>query len=151
MPVEGRLPAVEDTFTIAPPPAARKCGSAARDCAHVAHDVQLPVRVPLLVGHLLELGLARDADVVDENLQAPQAARRFRDGSLRLARLREIGRNVQHLADARARRPGRRSRPGAPSAASSRAVSRPIPLEEPVTRQRRSRRPRSMRALAYRP
>ena len=55
-------------------PQVRECGA---DRAHIAHHVQLPVGVPLLVRDLLEPGLPRDADVVDEDVEAAERLRRL--------------------------------------------------------------------------
>ena len=91
MPVDGRFPAVDETFTIAPPPS-RSDGQGGANRAHVAHDVELPVGIPLLVGHLLEARLPRDADVVDENVEATESVHRLGDGALGLAGERQVGR-----------------------------------------------------------
>ena len=66
--------------------------------AHVAHDVQLPVGIPLLVEHLLEARLPRDADVVDENVEAAERVHRRGDGVLGLAGERQVSRHVCDLA-----------------------------------------------------
>src|SRR5207245_239622 len=56
--------------------------------------------LPLLVRHVLELRLPGDADVVDEHVQAAEGARRLGNGTLGLAGLRQVGRDVDGLADA---------------------------------------------------
>ena len=81
----------------------RECGA---DRAHVAHHVQAPVFVPLLVGHLLESGLPRDAHVVYEHVEASERGDRLGDCPLGLASLAEIGGDVQRLPD-----PGRTAAP----------------------------------------
>ena len=102
MPVDGRLPAVDETFTIAPPPRSRIAGSDRADRAHVAHHVQLPRLLPLLVGHLVERRAgSREADVVDEHVDRP-SSRRLGDHAARARPARdEVGRDVERLADAR--------------------------------------------------
>ena len=70
------------------------------DRAHVAHHVQLPERVPLLVGDLLEAGLIGVADVVYEAVQAAERADRLVDDAFGLAPAREIGCDVKSLTDA---------------------------------------------------
>ena len=105
MPVDGRLPAVEETLTIAPPPLPQMRQGGA-DRSHVAHHVQLPVRVPLVVGDVLEPRLPRDADVVDEHVEPAERGRGLADGALGLSRRARDPRHVRGLADA-----GRSPRP----------------------------------------
>ncbi len=57
------------------------------DRAHVAHHVELPVLLPLLVRHFLELRLTGDADVVDEHVEPAERARGLLDDALGLARI----------------------------------------------------------------
>ena len=99
MPVDGRFPAVDETLTIAPP-LVTQVRQRRADRAHVAHDVELPVRVPLLVGDVLEPRLPRDADVVDEHVEPAERRRGLGDDALGLAGEREIGNDVRDLADA---------------------------------------------------
>ena len=108
MPVDGRLPAVEDTLTIARTVAVREVRQRGADRPHVAHDVQLPVRVPLVVGHVLEPRLPRDADVVDEHVEPAESSRGLCDGALGLSGRREIAGHVERLADAGRRAPAAR-------------------------------------------
>ena len=58
------------------------------DRADVAHDVQLPHRVPLLVGHVLEAGLDGVADVVDQHVEPVERTHRSLDHRLRAHRAR---------------------------------------------------------------
>ena len=109
MPVEGRFPAVEETLTIAGASASRRCGSAGADRPHVAHDVQLPVRVPLVVAHILEARLPRDAGVVHEHVEPAKSRSCLRDGALGLTRDFEVACHVERLADSRRRHHGRMS------------------------------------------
>ena len=80
----------------------------------------------------------------------PSAARGLADRALGLAGGERSADDVRGLADT-----GRVARPHvttrAPSATSWRAISRPIPPVEPVTRQRLPPSPRSMARLAYPP
>ena len=69
------------------------------DRAHVAHDVQLPHRIPVLVGDLLEARLNRVADVVDEDVKAPELAHRGLDQPCRRVGLGQVRPHVQRLAD----------------------------------------------------
>ena len=119
------------------------------DRPDVTHQVQLPVRVPLVVGNVLELRLTRRADVVDEAVDRSELGEGAVDHPLRSAGSREVG-----LARAAPRpRPARRSGPQvttcAASPARSRAVARPIPAVEPVT-TRRGHAGRDPWRLAYR-
>src|SRR5262249_19408840 len=57
----------------------------------VAHDVEAPHGVPVLVGELVEADLARDADVVDEDVEAAEGLGRVPDDVLGRSRLGEIG------------------------------------------------------------
>ena len=54
------------------------------DGAHVAHHVQVPHRVPVLVRELVEADLARDAHVVDEHVDAAEGVRGVLDDVLGL-------------------------------------------------------------------
>jgi broad specificity phosphatase PhoE len=71
------------------------------DAAYVAHDVELPVLVPLLVLHILEARLAGDSDVVHEDVEPTERSCGFRDRALGLAWAREVGDDVGHLAGTR--------------------------------------------------
>src|ERR687896_1406880 len=71
------------------------------DRPDVAHDVQLPERIPLLVGHLLEAGLPREADIVDEDVETAQLTNRLLHERRRGRWLGEVGDDVQRLADPR--------------------------------------------------
>ena len=105
------------------------------DRPHVAHDVQLPVLVPLLVRDVFEPRLAGHADVVDENVQTAEraaASPTARSGSAGVAR--SVLTCASSPISGAAPRPDVTTR--ASSATSSRAVSRPIPRVEPVTRHR---------------
>ena len=91
----------------------------------------------------------RDADVVDEAVEPAERRRRGLDDALGLARRAEIG-----LRRATPRRPpAPRSGPQvttrAPSSASSRAVSSPMPAVEPVTRHTLVAEAEIHRPLAY--
>ena len=99
MPVDGRLPAVEETLTI-DTAASSQQRQRRTDRADVAHDVELPVGVPLLVGDVLEPRLPRDADVVHEHVEPAERSRRVAHGSLGLARASQVGHDVRGLADA---------------------------------------------------
>ena len=101
MPVDGRFPAVDETLTIDGAGRRAEVREAGADRAHVAHHVQLPVRLPFLVRHLLEPSLPRDPDVVDEAVEPAERGRRLSDQALGLPRLREIAGDVPRLADAR--------------------------------------------------
>ena len=68
-------------------------------CADVAHDVQLPVRIPLVVEDVLEPGDARKADVVDEDVEPTEDLGRRGDGAFGLTGTRQIGGDVSLLAD----------------------------------------------------
>ena len=98
MPLDGRFPAVELTFTIAPPPAACIPGSDGADRPDVAHDVQLPELVPVRVGELLERPLVRDADVVDETPHRPDFRLDAREDLGGRLRSREIDRDPERGA-----------------------------------------------------
>jgi len=63
--------------------------------AHCAHQVQLERRLPVGVRQLLEAPDVGAADVVHEAVDAPEAVEGFRDQPLGLARLREVGDDVQ--------------------------------------------------------
>ena len=86
MPVDGRLPAVEDTLTIAGALGLAQVRQRGADRPHIAHDVQLPVRVPLVVVDVLEPRLTRDAGVVDEHVEPAERGDRLGNGPLRLSR-----------------------------------------------------------------
>src|SRR4249919_1307832 len=62
----------------------------APDGPHVAHDVQLPIRIPLVVSDLLEARLPCDTDVVDEDVEAADGFDGNLDDPLRFARQGEI-------------------------------------------------------------
>ena len=79
------MPAVDETFTITPAPRALHRRQHGADRADVAHDVQLPELVPLLVGDLLERALVRDADVVHEHVDAAELGFGLAIEPLRLA------------------------------------------------------------------
>ncbi len=93
----------------------------------VAHHVQLPVGVPLVVGNVLEARVPRDPDVVDEHVEPAERGARLGDRTLGLTGAREIRRDVGEPRPRRvpARRPQVTTR--APSATSWRATSRPMP------------------------
>ena len=65
----------------------------------VAHDVQLPVGVPLVVGNVLEAGVPRDADVVHEHVEAAEGRNRLVDDASGLTAERQIRRDMRLLAD----------------------------------------------------
>ncbi len=65
--------------------------------ADVAHHVQLPVRVPLLVRYLVEACLPGCADVVDEHVEAAERGRGFRDDPRRLTCAAQIRYDMQQL------------------------------------------------------
>ena len=69
------------------------------DRAHIAHDVQLPHRVPLLVRNILEASLDRIADVVHENVEASELGDRGLDEACRRVRLGQVGPDMKRLAD----------------------------------------------------
>ena len=69
---DGRFPAEELTLTMQPSPRAAHARERRADGAQVAHDVQLPERVPVGVLELLEADLHREADVVDEAVDTPE-------------------------------------------------------------------------------
>ena len=78
------------------------------DRSDVAHHVQLPVRVPLLVSDVLEPGLPGDAGVVDEHLEAAEGrtvSETARSGSPEL----EVACHVERLADAGCLSPAQRN------------------------------------------
>ncbi len=70
------------------------------DRADIAHDVELPVRVPLLVGDVLEARLARDPDVVDQDVETAERSDRLGHGALWLARHGQVALDVECLSDA---------------------------------------------------
>ena len=71
------------------------------DRPHVAHDVQLPVLEPLLVGDLLEARDACRADVVHEDVEPAERGDGFGDDALGLAVSRQVRDDVRGLADPR--------------------------------------------------
>ena len=106
MPSEGRLPAVEETLTIDALPEVPEGRQRRPDRPHEAHQVELPVGVPFLVGDVLEACVTRDARVVDEDVEAAEGADGILDRALRLPWLRQVAPDVQALAD-----PGRLASP----------------------------------------
>jgi hypothetical protein len=137
------LPAVDATFTITPLPRSFIPGAHGADRADIAHDVQLPELVPLLVGHLFERALVCEADVVDEHVDSAEPLFDLADEALRFAELCEIGCDMQRLADLR--------RPVAPARGDDRRAFRreqpcsfeTMPPVEPVTMHTASCSPRS--------
>ena len=119
------------------------------------HHVQLPRRLPVLVGHVVEVAPARGAGVVDQHVRLarrargprPASARPHPDRSRRSAAPRRCrpprGRPPAPAASAAAERAT--SSTEAPSAHSARAVARPMPRLAPVTTHARPFRPRSTR------
>src|ERR687887_653222 len=71
------------------------------DRAHVAHHVELPVALPFRVLDLLEASNARDAGVVDENVETAESLGRAGNRATRPLRLCEVDANVRSLAHAR--------------------------------------------------
>ena len=151
MPVDGRLPgrrADVDDAPVAPLAHARE--RTARIAAHVAHHVQLPHRLPVARRSARRSRpLHGDADVVDETVHAAERRSRPQRRAAGPSGLeRSPGDAERRAGSARAcstRVAGpARTTTVAPSAASSRAVSRPMPAVEPVTTQTRSLSPRSM-------
>jgi 2,3-bisphosphoglycerate-dependent phosphoglycerate mutase len=67
---------------------------------HVAHDVQLPVRVPLSVIHVLEAGLTGNSSVVHEHIESAKRRHGLRDYALRIAGKSEIAHDVKRLPHA---------------------------------------------------
>ena len=141
--VEGRFPADDERLTIEPPPFTEMRQRRA-DRPDVAHDVELPVGVPLLVADLRRSARSGRCRRCSRGRRARRAARAAssttRSGSP--ARV-EVGHDMRLLADARCvpRRPHETTR--APSPASCRTTSSPMPAVEPVTRQRLPSSPRS--------
>src|SRR6187200_544713 len=138
MPVEGRFPAVEETFTITPPPRSRMPGTAARiertklitfSCQASSHCSSVSSRKSRCSAY---------PTLLTSTSSAPASA---------TTRSASPGRERSARTCSSSPTPGASLRPHvttrAPSATSSRAVASPIPPVEPVTRQRRSRRPRS--------
>ena len=98
--MDGLLPAVDETLTIAGAVASRRCGKRGADRSDVAHDVQLPVGVPFVVSDVLESRLARDAGVVHQQLEPTEGGGRLVDGPFGLSRDLQVARHMQRLADA---------------------------------------------------
>jgi broad specificity phosphatase PhoE len=70
------------------------------DRAHVAHDVELPIRVPLVVADLLEARVPRNTDVVDEDVQSAQLRGSLGDDPFGLAGMGQVGDDMRLLAHA---------------------------------------------------
>ena len=68
------------------------------DGADVAHHVELPGRVPLVVGNVLEACDAGDPDVVDEDVEASEDTRRFVHDTRRLVGADQVGDDVRRLS-----------------------------------------------------
>ena len=103
MPADGRLAAVEATFTIAPAPRSRIPGSAAWIARTALITLICQDCSQIVLGQLVEAADLGVADVVDEAVDAAEALDR---GARRRARARpgcgEVGGDVQ-VADARRR------------------------------------------------
>ena len=95
MVAEGRLPAVDDTFTIEPLLRARIPGKHRAGRPDGGHQVQLEGEVPVGVGQLLELSDVGAADIVDETVDAPERRLGRGDELVGGGRMREIGCDVQ--------------------------------------------------------
>ena len=83
-------------------------GNDSPDRPHVAHHVQLPHRVPLLVGNVGEVDLHGEADVVHEAVDPAERLLGLGDDSLWLPGLREVAGD----AELRGRVGYARSQPG---------------------------------------
>ena len=147
-------PTTRHTLTIRPQPRRAIAGAAARISRIGRHHVQLPLRLPLLVGQLLDRAHRAGAGAVDQRVDPPEPlearlaapARRRPRRSRRAPAAPPRPPASSHAratsASTSERRPS--SSTDAPSPASDTAVARPMPPEAPVTMQARSRRPRSI-------
>src|SRR5205085_3631483 len=70
--------------------------------AHIAHELELQALLPVLLRQRLDHAAGRRAGVVHENVDAPELPVGALDEVLRLGFLREVGRDGEHLAAARA-------------------------------------------------
>ena len=95
---EGRLPAVEETLTTRPQPRSAIAGIAARISAHRRHHVQLPGRLPVLVGDVVELSPLRLAGVVDDHVEAAEALGRLLEDALARVGVGDVERKRRRLA-----------------------------------------------------
>jgi hypothetical protein len=71
------------------------------DRTHIAHDVELPVRIPLLVSDLLEARVPCDAHIVDEDVQPAESRCCLGKCALWPAGQREVDAQVRDLSDTR--------------------------------------------------
>jgi len=87
LPLAGGRADVHDPAGTAGPHA----GHGRPDRAHVAHDVQLPQRIPVIVCHLVEVALDGETHVVDEAVDLPETVFRGGDEPLGRAEVVEKG------------------------------------------------------------
>ena len=134
----GSNPSAAEMLTMAPPPAARNSGRAARDKPQCAHEQQLERIEPGGVGQRQRIASGRVAGVVHQYVEPAPA---FSDAGIdqpgNVRRLRQVaahGEAVHLLCDGKnlltARHEGQR---WYPSAASCRAQAAPIPRLAAVT------------------
>ena len=153
-------PAVLETFTTRPQPRSRMPGTTARIARRQRHHVHLPGRLPVLVGHVVEVAPPRRAGVVDEHVHGPEAL------AASAAMRSPASGSVTSQESASARPPAAAHRSAAAlrraSCRSARRAARALPRRRAGARSRgrcrgsrRSRRtllparPRSMRAARY--
>ena len=126
MPVDGRFAAVEETFTIAPPPRSLIAGQHGAQRPHRAHHVDLPGALPVASVELVEAADLGPADVVHEAVDPAEALERRRDDAARARRAAE-----RSAATCRSPMPSSRAARGDDRArlppAAARATSRPMP------------------------
>ncbi len=65
--------------------------------AHLRHDLDLDVVRELLIRHLVERRLPGAARIVDDDIDAPEAAHRLFDEALHVARLRRVRHHRQNI------------------------------------------------------
>src|SRR5215470_1190355 len=82
----------------APAPALLHVGDDEAGHAHRAHDLELPIRLPVLVGDLLEAGRGRGARVVEEDVHAAPLGDHRVDQPLAICSAADVGDLGQHLA-----------------------------------------------------
>ena len=103
------------------------------DRAHVAHDVQLPVRVPFLVRNLLQVSVPRDADVVHEDVEPSEHGDGLAHGASGMPGSERSTVDMSDLADARRSAPAAGEHSRALGEEEPRGLQ-PDPPVEPVTR-----------------
>ena len=127
---------------------------------HRRHHVQLPSRLPVLVGHVGELSPLRLAGVVDHHVELAEALGRLGDDPLGRVGVGDVERERRRLAafGARPRRPrspapprrGRRAGRRRPLRRGASRRRSPMPRLAPVTTQALPSRPRFILGLGPR-